>query len=193
MFRNLVLHPGSISFVNISVVYQLDFHRVSLSSVSVSLHKPLWETKPSRRDKHLAVTVGRLKILLLQVHCSALVRTSSRQLSSQWGVIRMPLREWEQEMGSPSHCSYTADGCKSTVSGSNTRVCQMQGLDLQPLNKWWRKSAVHLSPKEDLYQVVKKRKWMSFVLFVCCAAVFHSLACRWHPYILSEKMVNKVF
>lgn len=73
MFQSLGVHPGSISFVNVGIVCQIDFHRVSLSSVSKPLCKPLREMRPSRRDKHLAVSVGRLKILLLVLDCSALV------------------------------------------------------------------------------------------------------------------------
>ena len=116
IFQSLGAHSGSISFVNIGIVYQFDSHCVSLFGVSKPLHKPLREKKPSRRDKHLTVSVGRLKILLLELDCSALVlcmvNTSSRQLSSYWC-------DWdatgEREMGSPNHYRYAAGGSKATV------------------------------------------------------------------------------
>jgi len=66
MFRSLGVHPGSISFVNVGIVYQFDFHHVSLSRVSKTLHKSLRETRPSWRGKYLTVSTGRLKILLLE-------------------------------------------------------------------------------------------------------------------------------
>lgn len=115
MFQSLGVHPGSISFVNVGIVCQFDFHCVNLSSVSKPLHKLLRETRPSRRHKHLTVSVGRLKIVLLQLDCSALVlcivNTSSKQLSLYWC-------DWDAtgkwEMGFPNHSRYTAGGSKAT-------------------------------------------------------------------------------
>lgn len=167
-FQSLGVHPDSISFVNVGIIYQFDFHCVCFFSVSKSLHKPLRETRPSRRDEHLTVSIGRLKMLLLELDCSGLVlcmvNTSDRQLSLYWCDCDVT-GEWE--MGSPNHCRYAAGGSQATVLENKCRVCYMQDLELPPLSKWWRESPVCLSPKEALYEEVKKKGcliWFHFAV-----------------------------